>query len=200
MSPGRGRTWDLLAYVYILSLNQRLRSLGYCTPFAAMLSYIVQREPRVFQSWEISDRTNCCRTYLFDLFSGPSKISKIASSSSFYSVSKNKCVCLDLLQIFLLLLFLLLVLLLSSVLPDVVVVGRRCCFWCCWWWWWCCSRCSLLLPFLPDAFVVVVVVWCYSVMLLFSLLRDVVDAAWCCYCRCCLILLLLLLSLQPNIT
>ena len=34
--PGRGRTWDLLVFVYFLSLKQRLRPLGYCAPLTLL--------------------------------------------------------------------------------------------------------------------------------------------------------------------
>ena len=33
-----GRTWDLLVFVYFLSLKQRLRPLGYCAPLSNVLN------------------------------------------------------------------------------------------------------------------------------------------------------------------
>ena len=35
--PVRGRTWDLLVFVYFLSQKQHLRPLGYCAPSKAIL-------------------------------------------------------------------------------------------------------------------------------------------------------------------
>ena len=37
IAQAKGRTWDLLVFIYFLSQKQRLTPLGYCAPLQCML-------------------------------------------------------------------------------------------------------------------------------------------------------------------
>ena len=49
-----GRTWDLLVFVYFLSLKQRLRPLGYCAPHLLLTFVVCQKDDTLLPSPYVS--------------------------------------------------------------------------------------------------------------------------------------------------